>query len=544
MLKLLIADDELWVRQGLTETIDWIVLGISEVKEAATGAEALRISSAFEPDIIITDIKMPGLDGLQFIEELRNTGSKAKVIFISGFSEFGYAQKAVKLGAFDYMLKPIEEPVLMDIMERCVKEIRKEQESVFQLESMNGCIRESLPLARQKFIERCLTTPVRAEEWKRGAEQLQLQLHTGNLYAASIIVHHWKAGRSNGLSDMNLLRYALGNMAEELLGEAGLQVFSCPLQMEGQPDVALVLSYAEAGPSEEEIALAAGRLVQAAGHYLNMPISIAIRSCQTEETLFGTFQKALTLCAESFYSGEGSLFISMKDETSVPALSGVTVDKPALMPVVDSTWGARVLHASATGDKDKLQELAEEVIRRLLAIQGTAETLRIRREVNYQLQGLLFTWEERQQRSVSAAESVFDKLTLMQCTLAGWKEAFLSVFLPVQRERPSAARRPIEKALQFIEENYNRSITLQDTADLLYLNPSYLSRLFHEETGETFSKYIVRVRMRRAKELLKNTPLKVYEIADRVGYKDFRHFAKTFKETEGITPAQYRDYGN
>lgn len=120
----------------------------------------------------------------------------------------------------------------------------------------------------------------------------------------------------------------------------------------------------------------------------------------------------------------------------------------------------------------------------------------------------------------------------------------MDTFLIKDTHAPSIAhKRTIETALRYIHDNYHLGISLHNVAEKIYMNPSYFSRVFHEEVGETLSRYLIRIRIAKAKELLEQTPLKVYEVADRVGYRDFRHFVKTFKEWEGMTPAQYRNYG-
>ena len=126
MYTMIVADDERWIRERITSSIDWAKAGVRIAGEAADGEEALALAVEIKPDIIITDIRMPGLSGLDFIKQLQKAGTRAKIIIISGYSDFNYAQKAIKLGVADYILKPVENTELVNIVKKCVRRIEAE----------------------------------------------------------------------------------------------------------------------------------------------------------------------------------------------------------------------------------------------------------------------------------------------------------------------------------------------------------------------------------------------------------------------------------
>ena len=123
---MIVADDERWIRERIALSINWAKAGVRVTGEAADGEEALLLSRDLKPDIIITDIRMPGLSGLDFIKQLKKTGIRTKIIIISGYSDFNYAQKAIKLGVTDYILKPVENSELLNIVKKCVRQIEAE----------------------------------------------------------------------------------------------------------------------------------------------------------------------------------------------------------------------------------------------------------------------------------------------------------------------------------------------------------------------------------------------------------------------------------
>ena len=152
MYKLLIADDEQWIRQGLREIINWGSCNIHEVWEAADGEDALYKVREFKPDIVIADIRMPEIDGLELSAILREEFPQTKVIIISGYKDFDYARKAVELGVSNYILKPIDENSIIETVKRCIKEIDREREMLREQEIMKRQIKKNIFLLKQEFI--------------------------------------------------------------------------------------------------------------------------------------------------------------------------------------------------------------------------------------------------------------------------------------------------------------------------------------------------------------------------------------------------------
>ena len=539
MLKLLIVDDEHWIREGLKLTIDWKRYGIQVAGEAENGAKALLMIEENAPDIVISDIKMPTMDGLALMEELRKRGIRAKVIFISGFSDFAYAQQAVKLGAFDYLLKPIEEPALLDIVERCVLEIAREREETLRLEQMSGCIRESLPLARERYLEMCLTQPRPRDELAAKWQALAIRLPPERLLVLTAVVHQW-GERGVGESGCALMRYALGNMAEEVLGEAGLRSVSCPMNDNEFIDLAVIVSPPEDEDGNGAVREAAERLIGEAAALLGIRITVGLSGRRPQPQLAELFAEAIAGTVEYVNGGMEKVYTA----SSGPPAKTRAAARPKES---EEAMANRLLHAFMLSDEGRLGDLLDELGAQFLAMRERASALEVRRAMNGLARTVLSRWEE-----LCAAKDVGTQLSipcqrrsaLFRSTIGEWKNAFLAAFVRGSASAaPLSQKRTIETALAYIHEHYQLGISLCDIAETMHLNPSYFSRLFHEEVGETLSRYLIRIRMAKAKELLRGTPLKIYEIAEKVGYNDFRHFVKTFKEWEGVTPAQYRNHG-
>ncbi|AZN42464.1 response regulator transcription factor [Paenibacillus albus] len=553
MIKLMVIDDEHWIREGLKQTIDWESYGVQFICDAEDGIEALKLIEANPPDIIISDIRMPSMDGMELFNELKNREIDVKVIFISGFDDFAYAQKAIKLGASDYILKPIEEHDLIAVVERCVGEIKQKNEMNFKMEELSGRVRESLPLAKQKHLEMCLSRPISEQELLSKWETLQIDLNPNELIVLSVVVHEWGERRLDE-SDCSLLRYAIGNLIEEVFKEAGIRALACPLHDNEYSDVALIVSSCkeDADSQYNEVVSCANRVTEEAFEVLGVRISIGVSSRGDSRKLLFTFREALTNSMEYITQGTGLVFGPTGTDKGPMNVAGVNnVDDSysgIKVEALDMAWLNRIIHAIKLRDESRLSDLLDQQIALLQDLVQETSALAVRREMNTHIGMLLSKWQDmcgaRDNSDSSYALMYYQKLQLYRSPLNNWKHAVMSAFLNKDNSAPGFGQRyTIDAALQFIQDNYHLEIGLNSVAKRIFLNPSYLSRVFHAEVGETFSRYLTRVRIAKAKELLDQTPLKIYEVAEQVGYKDFRYFVKTFKELEGITPSQYRNYG-
>ena len=532
MYSLLIVDDEKWVRKGLRNTIDWEAEGIEVIGEAADGEEALKRIEERAPDLIITDIKMPRMDGLALLEAVKVRKLPAKIVIISGYSDFGYAQQALRCGAFDYVLKPIEETKLLDVIRKCIDELKQEQDAYDFMQQLAGYRRESLPLAKQRLLESMLLNePMPARQRQTMWDTLGIGLDPERLSVISVHVYEW-GDNATDASSRSLLRYALGNIAEEIVGAAG-KTIGCPLDHHEEADVVLLQSPAE--HAEAELAGVLSAFMEAAGRYLQAKLTIGVSKERDRNLLHVSFQEAVSACAYAFYKGAGSVY----DAESLPRLDAQAQSVEYAGP---AGWDSRLAHAVKLGHESMLRELAEELARHAELAVARHSPLMMKR-------GLASLLREAEKRLASAPgidPSIELRIHLPACRLTELEGALLAALGGLQRmyRELGSRKHVIELAIAYIGERFADSrISMNGVAERFYLNPSYFSKLFHEETGETFSKYVARLRMERAKQLLKETTLKVYEIAEKVGYNDFRHFTKMFKECEGLTPGQYREFG-
>lgn len=398
MYKALIADDEEIIRSGLSRLLardpDFEVAALAE-----DGEQALELAAERLPDLLLVDINMPFLNGLEFIERLEGVLRGAVIIVITGYDDFSYAQQALRLGVFDYLLKPVMEDAFYDAVGRAKQQLQTNRRQV-------------------KYLD-----------WAR----MQLEKNRSSLVAA--FLDGWLEGR-----------YSEPEVAEQL-GYLGISI----------PEP--------------------------------YGVTVAHLSVNEGKTMVGQEWDENLL----YYAAENiarELFEPLGPVTSCKNASGDLVVLSACLPA--ARWSATAR---------ELRELLEEHL---------------------------------------PAQAVLSQVPGDR--LAGLPEAYDDAMeLLEQREK---CPQSVLEARRYIEERYaDPCLSLQGAADRLHLSPQHLSRLFRHETGVTFVDYLSRVRIRRAVELLADGELKMYEIAERVGYSSQHYFSSAFKKVLGVSPMEYRRGG-
>jgi two-component system response regulator YesN len=536
MFSLLVVEDERWIRKGLCETIDWTTEGIRLSGEASDGEEALRMVQRNSPDIVITDIVMPGMDGITFIKSMRELKLASKVIILSGYSEFEYARVALKNGVFDYVLKPIHEQNMLDVIRRCVQELRQEREMKTEVHMLATSARETIFLARQRLFEMLLARqPYSPGRLDKQMNALRIDLDPSRIRAFAVKIVDW-GYKAAVAKDRALILYALCNMLEET-GQRFGPIVAFPIlnqKSEGEADLAMFQSEASLpGRQEPMIVSDLPWLIDKADQLLGVRISIGYSGEADFSRLSVMYEEALHGAALWFYEGGGNICGAA---SLAPALQS---QSPYCGP---AGWDSRLVSAVKIGDPKRIEQLVRELTEHIHSHKNKCLPLTIRRGLKLLFHNFNQKYAVlRQHQSSQAMQPA--PLDLPSCTLDAFKDVLLETLLCAQKsDRPVRSRKwIIERSLQYIENNRDKVIMMNEVAAHLYLNHSYFSKIFHEEMGETFSKYLVRSRIDIAKKLLKETSLKIYEIAGRVGYNDVRHFTKVFKEIEGLPPVQYRE---
>ncbi|ANS73909.1 hypothetical protein AWM70_04455 [Paenibacillus yonginensis] len=523
MYKVILVEDEIFARQGLRNLIDWNSCGYEVVEEADNGEEALGMIELIKPELVITDIRMPVLDGLGLIQAVRDAGdAETKFMIISGYGDFQYAQKAIKFGVKDFILKPIDEQELTDSLSRLSAEIGKEKQkrSVGQEQkALTKLLRGEAALEEVEEIARMVALPPDRQYGYLIAEMNDLvnPLKRDDEAKQLRAFHH---AIINEFAVWNPVIQPL-HLHEHRVGVYGFPVCLDPAALPaGQQS--LVLEELAARLADrlndsfpQPIYCYAGDGVQplaAINHcYLTAIETMQYKYAAPNLHVFTYGQmKKLTLRYMELESGVYAHLLEQIEEGN----------REAMLEAADSIFAEIQQRAFAP-------EAVHNVIARLVfGVIGSISAM----------QG-----NERELHSLEATLQWRN----YPVTLQGLQERFRH-FIVESAEMAARLRRnyvkgDIMKIKSYIERHYNEDISLKSIAARFYMNPVYLGQLFKKTFGVYFNDFLLQIRVDNAKRLLRQTEMRVYEVARHVGFDNADYFVCKFEKVEGRTPTAYRN---
>ncbi|MEO3946910.1 response regulator [Gorillibacterium sp. CAU 1737] len=500
MVTIVVVDDEERIRLGLAKLIEkagepYRVIGIFE-----SGFELLEQLEELAPDLIITDIKMPKLSGLELIECVKQARPEASIAIVSGFSEFDYARQAIRLGVEEYLLKPVETEELNSLLDRVRMKLMKERSR--QITATDDYLRLLAMNAPDMLSE-----SVQAEA---------LEALAGH----PLFSHYYT---------VLVIRASVERIQERVRNWAKDQRRECRVLSWKTGELVLLLGIHPGDDVETIRSLTAGLLSI-------LPANVHVRAGVSglfadSHSLHEAYQHAGNAVHHAWYA-EGIRAFETADR-----LPKRLEDTHALHRLIDRDFRA-ALH---TVDYERAETALKSWIQE-------AAKLRLPWSVVQEHSSLLFTLirEERTERNLPiGAEELVEPV--LPPSYSEWNEFQRALLHQVQEQfgllkDVQQDNWMIETVRTYIHEHYKEELELGKLAEIVYLTPSYLSKLFRMKTGETITDLIISLRMEEAKRLLvSELALKTYEVGERVGYADPAYFNKVFKKVVGITPKEYRD---
>lgn len=535
MLNLIIADDELPVREAFSQLIDWESNGIVLCGVASNGGEALELVERHRPDLLLTDIKMPVMDGLQLIKAIQEKGFATLPLLLSGYNDFHLVKRALQLGAFDYILKPCHPDDVLKAVLRAKEAAIAERERKRLSGIRESQWRQNLPLAKIQLLSEWLRHP--ESPWEKRldkAREMNIRLSGEGLCLATIRPDLKRGGsHSHAAHDRELVLYAALNIAQETLESFGEQGEAF------RDDDDMILVWRDTEKDRRLIRAKLARIQFNIRHFLKFSTTVGVCDEPTSlRELNEAYTKACRALELSFFQGQGDIYFYSADieteakrqnpghaaqieelERSLPGL----LKEGRYSDVIDGLdqWFSSFKDGDSP-DRSEIHVRTLALMSRLLQEAGASAD-----EDGYEpflklADGML------------RAESVDELL------------AVTTQIIQKLAERRNAIRpihRTIALAVGIIKENYSSNLTLKAVAEEVYLSPSYLSTLFKQEMGIKYIDYLHQYRIEAAKPLLREGHLKVSVVAARVGYADEAHFIHTFKKWTGMSPAAYAKYG-
>ncbi|MCP3776136.1 response regulator transcription factor [Paenibacillus sp. MZ04-78.2] len=532
MYKIMVVDDEAIVREGIKEHIDWNGLGFELVGDYASGREAWEAIEQLRPDLVLSDICMPFMDGLELTRLIRTRYPFVKVIILTGFDDFDYAQQALRLKAYDFILKPVTAADLRALLKKVKGELDEETRQREDLTRLHMQLNQSLPLLKERFLERWATTAMGEAEIRERLRYFGLPEPRPDYVAMVVDIDDF--GSSEHLpsdQDQELLRFAVYNMVQEIVGQENGISFRTR-----EERVVAIVSGLAAMPLYELAYQLAETVRQFVEKYLKLTVSLGVgRVCGSLEQLPLAYKSALSAL-------EYRLLLGKNQVIGIVDMEG----QPPAAPDNGAEWNRLLASAVKTGTTADIHRLIEQLVTHL-------KTSRLPIEACYwQIQSVIVTLMNTV-RELGADEpraaigernwltDVYRFKTLDD--IRDWLKHILSLALEqISEQRNRLTHTQVLRATEYIREHYvNDKLSLQELCRHTLMSTSYFSTVFKQQLGETFVEYLTRVRIDKAKELLLHTSLKSYEIASQVGYADPNYFSLIFKKHSGLTPTEYRD---
>lgn len=537
MYKLLLIDDEAEVRQGIISKIDWKEIGFEIVGEAENGLEALEIIDKLNPDVAIIDIKMPFMDGMELVERIEAYYPATKMMILSGFDEFDYAQKAIRYGVMDYVLKPFGSEELTEILLRLKALLDEEKMRNANLNALRQQYMESLPLLKERFFNALLSTEMPYEEIKEKANRFHLNLPEER-YTVALIqtgfedADDWKVTKepfSMSLFEKKELHgYAVFETCERLLSPKG-----CLVSMRGFEETIVIIPLGIKGSIKQAFFLLEEvRMVVEKTHPLTVTIGIgaAVESATELAKAYGQAQTALE--HRLVEGGNRLLFI----DDFLPKNYGDML--------FDEDQERALRSAVQAGHNKKIEGLLRGYFQRMRDEDISYQDCRL--FINEMLTALLRiarTYKLNLQNLVQE-DNLFllvKEMTVLKSIEDWFVNACLLISQNIVDERVTTIQRLVETAKEHVKVHFfDQSLNLESMSQTLHISPSYFSRMFKKETGKTFIQYLTEIRMEKAAELVVTTDLKNFQIADQIGYAEANYFSYSFKKFYGQSPTAMR----
>lgn len=512
MCKVLIVDDERIIREGIAGVIPWEKYGYTLVGTAANGDEAYNLINKESLDIVISDIKMPGMNGLQLIARIKEEQPAVEFVVLSGYGEFEFARTAMQYGVKYYLLKPCNEQEILEVLEQLRTEIELKKRKEAHLERVKQDLDRIKPQLKAQFLKEFVTNQFTfAQEWEYYQTLLGLKFETGQVRLLLCQVE--------GKFEFEYL-FACKQTTEEILGE-NLVFLSTTIGEE----LLLLIKDMEL----EDLLLLVEAVKQTFYEYYGRDMTLVISERGELKTTPLLYRQAREFLKHRFYLGEGSIITKKDIDFGQNKESNLIFDF--------EQFGFLVKSGNTEQVKVGIGEFFRQLGKTTHEINGAKiHCLDLFSTV------IRYSAEEKMKDHLKQIVSLEEFTTLEQIHQF-IKEIALEITTANYAENVQRYNGQIQKVVTLVQENLaNEDLSLKWLAqEMLYMNVDYLGKLFKKEMNERFSDYIIRLRMEKAKGMMENSDSKVFEIAKAVGFGDnAQYFSQVFKKQTGYTPSDYK----
>ncbi len=523
LYRVLLVDDEEDIRVGISRKMDWEGLGFTLVGEAENGQDALELAESLRPDVVLTDIKMPFMDGLELCRILTLRLPASKFVVFSGFDDFEYAKQAIQMNVSEYILKPINAQELSAVLVRLKEQLDRERTERQNVETLRLRYEESLPVLRGLFLTRLLEGRVSRDRAAELAERYDAALPGKALLAALVHI------------DGDRDRSELLTLSVQQLVEENLRLEDCVCRTFLYNDSVAVLASLGESVTLYEFLEAVNRVCSLAESYLGQKLTVGVGAlCSALEDLPQSADGARSALEYRGLVGRGrAIYIGDLEPDAVDRPAFGEGDEEELVGAV-KLCGEAEIRACVDRLTGKIQSSGLAMAQcQLFFLELLTCLLRLTRSAGLEVEDV---FGEGFTGAVQATDFASPEQMGQWCV-----ECCLRLQALIRRQRTDTTGRMVEKARDFIAAHYGENdLSVEMLCEHLHLSPAYFSTLFKREVGMSFTAYVTVVRMEAAAELLRNTEEKTYLIAQHTGYADPNYFSYVFKRHFGVSPTKYR----
>jgi len=531
MLKIFLVEDEFVVREGI-KNIDWASHGYEFCGEASDGELALPQIEKLQPDVVITDIKMPFMDGIELSRHIKKNYPQIEIVILSGYEEFGYAKDAIEIGVARYLTKPIGAAELLaevDALGELIESRRREREIS---EQYKKDMEEDEHNSRNQLFKDIVSGTKSVSEMLNSAESLGIELK-GTVYRVVLGIVF---GIGNDLDAYDRTLISVYHEVQELYDRFGFVLFD--RDVEGQ---ALLFMADDESKLNKNVSECLAEFENLSKKYegLDYYFGVGTNVFRLSE-ISVSFDSARAAFAHRFFDHKTKIAYSdsqiKKSYTEPEELDISSIDTKSLDR-------GRLIEFLKMGENSEIEYFLNEFFEDCgdSAIKSNMFRQYIAMDMYFAVSGFVGNLG----LDKSSLEPVDSSLSIAQ-DAEKLREYCTRIITEAIALRDSVSHNKykivVDSAIGYIEENYtDEDLSLNMLAEYVRFSPNHLSMIFSQQTGMTFSKYLIEYRINKAKEMLRCTSKKSSEIAVEIGYKDPHYFSYMFKKTTGMTPTQYRD---
>lgn len=532
LYRIILVDDEEEVRKGIIRKIDWETLGFQVVGDAENGQDALEKIEQLEPDVVMTDIRMPYMDGLTLTSWIRQKYPSVKVLIFSGFDDFEYAQQAIKLNVTEYILKPVNVEELTQILNRVRENLDQEIEQRRDVDRFRESYLNSLPILRELFLNDMVRGNMPAEDIRQKLEEYKIDILGAEKWLTAVINVENETAEETGLilhQEKELIPISVKSLLEDNLKDY------CRFTAFNSAVGITLIAAVDGEKKQTSLIDLLGDICKEIKRILQVTVTIGIGYfCMDLEQLPAAYQSAVDALGYQEIVGTGNIiYINDMEPVSRGKLQLETRDEADLIAAVK--FGTREKIEAAARSFASRMESARVHMRQQQVYQMSIINCLIRLMQQQDLDlGAMFGTDEMYGKVIYGnmkPEEFASVITEVGCRM---NEA-------MNRERDKTAKKVILEAKQYILDHYqDPELSVDVMCRQLHMSPAYFSTVFKRETGQTYIAYLTEVRLDKAVELLNTTDDKTYVIAQKVGYQEQNYFSYVFKKRFGISPTKFR----